>query len=67
VLEPAVLDYIDGDATSWESAPMEKLAADAQLCAYKHEGFWQPMDTLRDRMYLEDLWASDNPPWKAWD
>ncbi len=66
VLDAATLDYIEGDATSWEAAPMEKLAADGQLCAYKHEGFWQPMDTLRDRMYLEDLWKSGDPPWKSW-
>ena len=66
VLNPAVLDYIDGDDTSWEAAPMEQLVKEGQLCAYKHEGFWQPMDTLRDRMYLEDLWKSGNPPWKSW-
>ena len=66
VLQPAALDYIEGDSTSWESAPMEKLAVDGQLCAYKHEGFWQPMDTLRDRIYLEELWESDNAPWKVW-
>lgn len=66
VLEPAVLDFIDGDGTSWESEPMEALASQGQLSAYKHAGFWQPMDTLRDRMYLEDLWDSGNPPWKKW-
>jgi glucose-1-phosphate cytidylyltransferase len=66
VLEPAVLDFIDGDDTSWEAEPMERLANDGQLSAYKHSGFWQPMDTLRDRMYLEDLWNAGNPPWKKW-
>lgn len=66
VLEPTVLDFIDGDQTSWESEPMERIANEGQLCAYKHAGFWQPMDTLRDRMYLEDLWESGQPPWKQW-
>lgn len=66
VLEPAALDYIEGDSTSWEAAPLEQLADEEQLHAYKHDGFWQPMDTLRDRMYLEDLWNSGKPPWKSW-
>lgn len=66
VLSPAALDYIEGDSTSWEKEPMESLVHDGELCAYKHEGFWQPMDTLRDRMYLEELWSSGNPPWKSW-
>jgi len=66
VLNPAALDYVDGDSTSWEKEPMEKLVHDGELCAYRHEGFWQPMDTLRDRMYLEDLWSSGSPPWKSW-
>lgn len=66
VLNPSVLDFIEGDTTSWEAEPMEKLANDGQLCAYKHDGFWQPMDTLRDRAYLEELWASGNAPWKSW-
>jgi glucose-1-phosphate cytidylyltransferase len=66
VLEPAALDYIEGDSTSWEAAPLERLADEEQLHAYKHDGFWQPMDTLRDRIYLEDLWNSGNPPWKSW-
>lgn len=66
VLEPEVLDYIDGDGTSWEAEPMERLANEGQLSAYKHSGFWQPMDTLRDRMYLEDLWNAGNAPWKQW-
>jgi glucose-1-phosphate cytidylyltransferase len=66
VLEPQVLDYIDGDATVWEREPMQRLAEGSQLSAYKHDGFWQNMDTLRDKMYLEGLWAKDNPPWKVW-
>jgi len=66
VLNPEALDYIEDDTTVWEREPMEQLVKDGQLCAYKHEGFWQPMDTLRDRMYLEDLWKSGNPPWKSW-
>ena len=66
VVEPAVVDYIDGDATVWEREPMERLAREKQLAAYRHEGFWHPMDTLRDRMVLEDYWASADPPWKVW-
>jgi glucose-1-phosphate cytidylyltransferase len=67
VLEPAVFDYIDGDATQWEKEPLERLARDGELMAYKHGGFWQCMDTLRDKRLLETLWASGNPPWKIWD
>jgi glucose-1-phosphate cytidylyltransferase len=68
VLNPTVFDYIrDGDGTIWEKGPMEMLAGEGQLSAYPHRGFWQSMDTLRDKMYLEDLWASGNPPWKKWD
>jgi len=64
VLEPGVIDYIcDGDASVWESGALEKLALDGQLMAYKHEGFWQPMDTLREHRYLERLWNTGNPPW----
>jgi glucose-1-phosphate cytidylyltransferase len=66
VLEPKVLDYIAGDETVWEREPMEQLAQEGQLSAYKHSGFWQPMDTLRDKMYLEDLWAKGQAPWKVW-
>jgi glucose-1-phosphate cytidylyltransferase len=66
VLEPEVLDYIDGDATHWEREPLERLAADGQLVAYRHEAFWQCMDTLRDKLLLEELWATDNPPWRVW-
>ena len=66
VVEPQVLDYIDGDATVWEREPMERLAAAGRLAAYRHEGFWQPMDTLRDKMVLEELWGSGDAPWKVW-
>jgi glucose-1-phosphate cytidylyltransferase len=66
VCEPGIFDYIAGDDTQWEKEPMEKLAADSQLMAYRHEGFWQPMDTLRDKVHLEHLWNSDSPPWKVW-
>ncbi|MDJ0630920.1 MAG: glucose-1-phosphate cytidylyltransferase [Rhodobacter sp.] len=68
VLEPGVLDYItDGDATIWERAPLEQLARDGELMAYEHDGFWQAMDTMRDKAYLEELWASEaGAPWKLW-
>jgi glucose-1-phosphate cytidylyltransferase len=66
VLEPGVFDYIDGDDTVWEKEPMEKLAADGQLMAYRHTSFWQCMDTLREKHILETLWQSGNPPWKVW-
>lgn len=66
VLEPGVMDYIEGDATTWEKEPMERLAANGELSAYKHNGFWQPMDTLRDKTVLEDLWQSGQSPWKVW-
>lgn len=66
VLEPGVMDYIESDLTVWEREPLEKLAQDGMLAAYRHHGFWEPMDTLRDRMYLEKLWNSNNPPWKVW-
>ncbi|HCY64058.1 MAG TPA: glucose-1-phosphate cytidylyltransferase [Oxalobacteraceae bacterium] len=66
VLEPAVLDYIDGDATVWEQQPLQRLAAKGQLSAYSHEGFWQAMDTLREKNLLEDLWSSGKAPWKCW-
>ncbi|MBX9963547.1 MAG: glucose-1-phosphate cytidylyltransferase [Burkholderiales bacterium] len=67
VLSRAVLDYLDGDETVWERAPMQRLASEGQLSAYLHTGFWQPMDTLRDKVLLEDLWSSGRAPWKAWD
>jgi len=66
VLEPDAMDYIAGDATVWEREPMENLAKDGQLAAYRHHGFWQPMDSLRDKMVLEELWQSGKPPWKKW-
>jgi glucose-1-phosphate cytidylyltransferase len=66
VAEPSVMDYIENDSIVWEREPMEMLASDGMLAAYRHHGFWQPMDTLRDKMYLEQLWDSGNPPWKVW-
>ncbi|HEY8555185.1 MAG TPA: glucose-1-phosphate cytidylyltransferase [Burkholderiales bacterium] len=66
VLEPGVMRYIDGDETVWEREPLERLARDGELSAYRHHGFWQPMDTLRDKMVLESLWQSERPPWKVW-
>ncbi len=66
VLEPEVLNYIEGDSTIWEREPLQKLAQDGTLSAYRHRGFWQPMDTLRDKNYLESLWQSGEAPWKAW-
>jgi glucose-1-phosphate cytidylyltransferase len=66
VLEPQVLDYIDGDETMFEHAPMERLAADGQLMAYKHDAFWQCMDTLREKHLLQSLWDSGSPPWRIW-
>jgi len=66
VFEPRVLDYIDDDQTSLEGEPLENLAAESQLMAYRHRGFWHPMDTMRDKQYLESLWASGKAPWKAW-
>lgn len=68
VLEPKALDYImDGDQTTWEQAPLSQLAADGQLAAFRHPGFWQPMDTLRDKHHLEGLWKSGSAPWRTWD
>jgi glucose-1-phosphate cytidylyltransferase len=66
VCEPSVLDYIDGDDAQWEREPLERLAADGELMAYRHTGFWQPMDTLRDRRVLEEQWATGKAPWKRW-
>jgi glucose-1-phosphate cytidylyltransferase len=66
VLEPQVLDYIGGDEVLWERDPLEHLARDGQLSAYRHSGFWQPMDTLRDKRTLEDLWETGAAPWKRW-
>ena len=67
VLSPRVFDYIENDATSWEQAPLQRLAKEGELMAFDHAGFWQPMETLRDKTYLEELWASDAAPWKCWD
>jgi glucose-1-phosphate cytidylyltransferase len=66
VLNPDVLDYIEGDATSWEEGPLQRLAGEGQLMAFQHTGFWQAMDTLRDQNHLEDLWRRGNAPWKVW-
>ena len=66
VLSPKVIDLIQGDQTIWEREPMEMLAQTNQLNAYRHDGFWQPMDTLRDKQLLEELWASGKAPWKVW-
>jgi glucose-1-phosphate cytidylyltransferase len=66
VCQPEVFDYIEGDSTIFERAPMERLAADGQMVAFKHTGFWKPMDTLRDKQELEELWASGKAPWKVW-
>jgi len=66
VLEPQVIDYIEGDATVWEREPLQNLASEKRLAAYKHLDYWQNMDTLRDRMVLEEQWKSDNPPWLIW-
>ncbi|MBC3917344.1 glucose-1-phosphate cytidylyltransferase [Undibacterium sp. CY18W] len=66
VLSPKVLDLIDGDPTSWESEPLNGLAASQELMAFEHSGFWQPMDTLREKNLLEDLWQSGNAPWRVW-
>jgi glucose-1-phosphate cytidylyltransferase len=67
VLSPKVLDLIEGDATTWEQRPLEILAGSGDLSVFRHEGFWQPMDTLRDKTHLEELWASGQAPWKAWE
>ncbi len=66
VLHRKIMRYIDSDDTLWERQPMERLAADGELMAYRHEGFWQPMDTLREKRHLEELWSSGRAPWKVW-
>lgn len=66
VLSPKVAEYLNGDETIWETEPMARLVADGQLSAYRHNGFWQPMDTLRDRTELDAIWASGHAPWKVW-
>ncbi|HEU4600033.1 MAG TPA: glucose-1-phosphate cytidylyltransferase [Solirubrobacterales bacterium] len=67
VLDPRIGEYLDGDSTVWEQEPVRRLAADGELACYRHEGFWQPMDTLRDRTSLEELWSSGSPPWRTWE
>lgn len=66
VLEPEVIDYIASDDMPWEKEPLQRLSHEGQMAAYRHSGFWQPMDTLRDKMVLEELWESGNAPWKVW-
>ncbi|SDY56101.1 glucose-1-phosphate cytidylyltransferase [Variovorax sp. YR634] len=66
VLSPKVLELLDGDSTVWEREPLERLAQNQQLGAFEHKGFWQPMDTLRDKVHLEELWQSGKAPWKVW-
>jgi glucose-1-phosphate cytidylyltransferase len=67
VLDPKVIDFIDDDSSSWEGRPLEALAAKGELKAFEHEGFWQPMDTLREKTHLENLWFSGKAPWKSWE
>ena len=66
VVDPAALDYVDGDETVWEQQPLQRLADDGKLAAYRHPGYWQNMDSLRDKIVLEEQWASERPPWKVW-
>jgi glucose-1-phosphate cytidylyltransferase len=67
VLNPGIINYIDGDSTTFEKEPLETVASEGQLKAYKHDGFWQCMDTMRDKELLEKLWASNKAPWKVWE
>ena len=67
VLEPSVINLIDGDLCTWEQEPLQKLAKDGELNAFHHDGFWQPMDTLRDKNNLERLWSINQAPWKLWN
>ena len=67
VCEPKVIDYIEGDSTVWEKEPLERVAREGQMSSFTHDGFWQPMDTLRDKTYLEELWNSGKAPWKVWE
>jgi len=67
VVDPEAIDFIDNDSVVWEREPLEHIARQGKLSAYKHDGFWQSMDTLRDKHVLEDLWKSGNPPWKIWE
>lgn len=66
VLSPKAIDYIESDATPWEAAPLTRIAEDGELCAFEHRGFWQPMDTLREKQHLEQLWEHGQAPWKVW-
>ena len=66
VLAPEVLNYIEGDNTSWEEGPVQMLAEENNLAVFKHNGFWQPMDTLRDQKYLQEMWQNNQAPWKIW-
>ena len=66
VIEPAALDYVKEDSMKWEQYPLEQIVADGQLAAYRHPGFWQCMDHLRDKIYLDNMWASGKAPWKIW-
>lgn len=66
VVEPSALDYVEGDATTWEDEPLRTLADEGKLAAFRHDGFWHPMDTLRDKQHLESLWTSGRAPWKVW-
>jgi glucose-1-phosphate cytidylyltransferase len=67
VLEPQIFDYIEGDQTVWELEPMARLAREQQLSAFRHSGFWRPMDTLRDKIVLEEMWSQNEAPWNVWD
>ncbi|MFA7281137.1 MAG: glucose-1-phosphate cytidylyltransferase [Sterolibacterium sp.] len=67
ILHPGILNYIDGDQTSWEIGPLDVIAREEQLEAFEHSGFWQPMDTLRDKISLENIWSTGKAPWKSWD
>ena len=67
VLEPEIFNYIEDDNTIWENEPLIRLSQEKNLMAFKHEGFWQSMDTLRDKFLLEDFWKSKKAPWKTWD
>jgi glucose-1-phosphate cytidylyltransferase len=66
VLEPSVIDYISGDNISWEEEPLQQITKDKQLSAYKHTGFWQPMDTIAEKKFLEELYSANKAPWKTW-
>ena len=66
MLSPKVIERIEGDDTTWEQEPLKSLASDGELMTFKHDGFWQPMDTLKDKMYLDELWKDLKSPWKCW-